>query len=137
MIGKNKKTKSKSIRKERIYNPKKIYLITTMIASDCNKENSGVIRNVTQYYLATKEGEKYYELFSKVELKYEDTEAAGFKFSNFNIPVIKEVEKLEKYVKHPNAKRAADELFYFITKMNAEKEVLEDSKQKDEEQIKE
>lgn len=117
-----KKVEEKEVQRDdlAIYDPKDIYLLTTQITSDYNDGSGAGPICVTQYYLATKENEKYYELFSKVEITYEDNSTPGFTFGEFNTPMIELVEKLEKYVKDPNKKLSAKELFYFITMKNTE-----------------
>ena len=116
------------IRKDRqdlkIYNPKQIYLLITEIVSNCDDGSGAGPRSITQYYLATKKEEKFYELFSKVEIKYADNSTPGFTFGSFNTPMIKKVEKLEEYVTDSNIKLTAEELFYFITETNTTEIVL-------------
>lgn len=108
----------------KLYNPKRIYLLTTEIVSNCDDGSGAGPRSITQHYLATKEEEKFYELFSKVEIKYADNSTPGFTFGNFNTPMIKKVEKFEKYVANPNAKLTAKDLFYFLTMVNTNGKVL-------------
>ena len=98
------------------YNPKEIYLLTTDIISSYGTGDGPMC--FTQCYLATKENKKFYELFSRVEITYE---------GRFDIPFIKKVEKFEKYVKDPNIKLTAEELFYFINRTNAANRVQEHS----------
>lgn len=120
-----KRNKNKENRQEpKLYNPKQIYLLTTEIVSNCDDGSGAGPRSITQYYLATKEEEKFYELFSKVEIKYADNSTPGFTFGNFNTPMIKKVEKFEKYVANPNAKLTAKDLFYFLTMVNTNGKVL-------------
>lgn len=120
-----KRNKNKESRQDlKIYNPKQIYLLTTEIVSNCDDGSGAGPRSITQYYLATKEEEKFYELFSKVEIKYADNSTPGFTFGSFNTPMIKKVEKLEEYVTDPNIKLTAKELFYFITETNTTEIVL-------------
>ena len=120
-----KRNKNKKSRQDlKIYNPKEIYVLTTDIVSDCDDGSGAGPRSITQYYLATKKEEKFYELFSKVEIKYADNSTPGFTFGNFNTPMIKKVEKLEEYVKDLNAKLTAEDLFYFLTMLNGSKKVL-------------
>ena len=120
-----KRNKNKKSRQDlKIYNPKEIYVLTTDIVSDCDDGSGAGPRSITQYYLATKEEEKFYELFSKVEIKYADNSTPGFTFGNFNTPMIKKVEKFEKYVANPNAKLTAKDLFYFLTMVNTNGKVL-------------
>ena len=127
MLFSKKRYKNKEERKDlKIYNPKEIYVLTTDIVSDCDDGSGAGPRSITQYYLATKEEEKFYELFSKVEIEYADNSTPGFTFGSFNTPMIKKVEKLEKYVKDPNIKLTAEQLFYFITEINTDEMILRD-----------
>lgn len=120
-----KRNKNKESRQEpKLYNPKKIYLLTTEIVLNCDDESGAGPRSITQYYLATKEEEKFYELFSKVEIKYADNSTPGFTFGSFNTPMIKKVEKFKEYVTNPNAKLTVEDLFYLLTMLNASKKVL-------------
>lgn len=118
MLFGKKRNKDKDGRQ--LYNPKKIYLLTTKIISNCDDGSGAGPRSITQYYLATKEKEKFYELFSKVEIKYADDSTPSYEFRNFNTPTIKEVKKLEEYVKYPHIYLTAEELFYFITEINTD-----------------
>jgi len=113
----------------KLYNPKETYLLTTHIISDYNDESGAGPISVTQYFLATKKEGKFYELFSKVEIKYEDNSISDFIFKSFNEPIIKKAEKLEKYVKDPDTNLTAEELFHFITMKNANKIIWKDSKE--------
>jgi len=119
----------------KLYDPKKIYLLTTEIISDSDDGSDAVSRSITHYFLATKEKGKFYELFSKVEIKYPDNMAPGFTFRKFNRPMIKEVESLKKNVVNPNKKLSAKDLFYFLNMLNAKPKVLEfpDETKEDEE----
>lgn len=120
-----KRNKNKKSRQDlKLYNPKQIYVLTTEIVSNCDDGSGAGTRSITQYYLATKEEEKFYELFSKVEIKYADNSTPGFTFGSFNTPMIKKVEKFKEYVTNPNAKLTAEDLFYFLTMLNASKKVL-------------
>lgn len=93
------------------YNPKKIYLLTTEIVSNYDDgSGAGPIKGITQYYLAKKKGKEFYELFSKVKIKE--------KGKSFNQPSIKEIESMVEYVKDPNEKLSAEDLFHYITKLN-------------------
>lgn len=93
------------------YNPKKIYLLTTRILSDYDdRRGAGPKKSITQYYLAKKKGKEFYELFSKVKIEQ--------KVKSFNKPIIEKIEFMVEYVKDPNKKLSAEELFYYITKLN-------------------
>lgn len=120
-----KKCKNKDREFLELYDPKEIYLLTTEIISDCNDGSGAGPRCVTQKYLATKKGEKFYEFFSKVEIKYEDNSVQGFSFREFNVPMINKVEQLKEYVKGSNVWLTEEQLFYFITKENTDMRVLE------------
>ena len=105
---------------QRRYHPKAIYLLSTEVISDYNNGTGAGPISVTQYYLAKKRGNTFYELFSKVKLKKENSAISGFVSKKFNIPIIKEVDSMEAYVKNPDTKVTIEELFYFITALNAE-----------------
>lgn len=120
-----KKTNNKDHEYSELYDPNKIYLVTTEIISDCDDGSGLGPRCVTQKYLATKNDGKFYEIFSKVEIKYEDNSIPGFSFGEFNIPIIKEVEQLKYHVKNPNVWLTQKQLFYFITKENTDMRILE------------
>lgn len=103
------------------YNPQDIFLLTTEIVSSYNDGSGLGPRIITEYYLATKENEDFYELFSKVKIeKEEDTHSEGFCCQNFNTPYIVKVESLTDYVKNPDKKLTADLLFGFITEANTD-----------------
>lgn len=104
----------------RIYNPRELYLLTTNIISSYNDESELGPRDVVQYYLATKEGKEYYELFSKVKIEYSKNDS-----KDFNVPYIKKEENMTGYVKNPNLLLTAKELFYFITEINICEKVKE------------
>lgn len=96
----------------RLYEPERVYVLTTEIISDHNDgSGSGPIASIQQYYLATKEQDKFYELFSKVELTKE---------KKFNIPYITKVESILKYVEDTEQILTSDELFEFVAKKNME-----------------
>lgn len=108
------------------YNPQDIFRLTTEITSIYNDGSGLGPRIITEYYLATKEDEDFYELFSKVKIeKEEDTHSEEFCCKNFNTPYITQVEPLTDYVKDPNKKLSADLLFAFITEVNADKRIEE------------
>ena len=117
---KNKKGEQKE-QKLKEYNPKAIFLLTTEIISSYNDGSGLGPRIITQFYLATKKDEDFYELFSKVKIKKEeDTYSEEFGSKNFNTPYITQVEPLTDYVKDPNKMLTADLLFGFITKLNTD-----------------
>lgn len=96
----------------RLYEPERVYVLTTEIISDHNDgSGAGPIASIQQYYLATKEQDKFYELFSKVELTKE---------KKFNIPYITKVESILKYVEDTEQILTSDELFEFVAKKNME-----------------
>ena len=115
MIFKRSKKKKKEADKKRVYYSKlyeteRIYLLTTEVISDYNDgSGAGPIASIQQYYLATKEQDKYYELFSKVELTEE---------KKFNIPHIVKVGRITEYVK--DEMLTSEELFEFVLKRNME-----------------
>lgn len=120
-----KKRKNKDRQFLKLYDPKEIYLLTTEIISNCDDGSGAGPRCVTQKYLATKKDGKFYEFFSKVEIKSKDTSVPGFSFREFNVPMIEKVEFLKDYANDPNTLLTEEQLFYFITKVNADMRVLE------------
>lgn len=121
MCKKLKKQKKHQNQKEIKYNPKDIFLLTTEIISSYNDGSGLGPRIITEYYLATKKDEDFYELFSKVKIeKEEDTHSQGFCCRNFDTPYIVKVEPLTDYVKDPDKKLTADLLFGFITEANTD-----------------
>lgn len=125
MFFRKKKDKNKERENIKLYDPKEIYLLTTEIISDCDNGSGAGPTCITQYFLATKENEKFYELFSKVEIKYADTSTPGFTCGTFNTPMIEKVEELKKYAVNPNKQLTVEELFYFLNMLNAKSKVLE------------
>lgn len=122
----NKKKRKKDNREFlELYSPKEIYVLTTKILSECHTESGSKPISVTQKYLATKKDGKFYEFFSKVEIKSKDTSVPGFSFREFNVPMIEKVEFLKDYANDPNTLLTEEQLFYFITKVNADMRVLE------------
>lgn len=115
-----KKTKSKAKKQEnksrvyytRLYEPERIYLLTTEIISSYNDgSGTGPKAAIEQYYLAVKEEDKFYELFSKVELT---------KDKKFDIPYIIKEERMIEYVKDSEQMLTSEELFEFVVKRNME-----------------
>lgn len=68
------------------YHIEEVYVLKTYIVSNINDGTGAGPRCITCYFLAKKEKEKYFELFSNVEIKKES--------SYFNAPVIEEVKPL-------------------------------------------
>lgn len=131
---KNEKGEQKEQKpEEREYNPKDIFLLTTEIKSNYNDGfGGGPRRIITEYYLATKEDEDFYELFSKIKIKKEeDTHDKGFCYQSFNTPYIVKVEPLIDYVKKPNKRLTGELLFGFITEANTDNRI-EDLAKRDE-----
>lgn len=113
-----------------IYAPSEIYLLTTTIISSYDDGTGCGPRCIKQYYLAKKENDKYYELFSGVEIRclYNSTE--GYTDGEFNTPIIEKIEQFTEYVKDPNKKLSTEKLFYFITMFNAAKIIEQNTKKK-------
>lgn len=113
-----KKTKAKKQENKsrvyytRLYEPERIYVLTTKVIPDYDDgSGAGPMASIQQYYLATKEQDKFYELFSKVELTKE---------KKFNIPHITKVESITKYVQDAEQMLTSEELFEFVVKKNME-----------------
>ena len=122
----NRKKRKKEKREYvELYSPKEIYLLTTQIISKCDVGSGVGPICFTQKYLATKKDGKFYEFFSKVEIKYEDHSTPGFSFGEFNVPMIEEVEYLKDYANDPNILLTGEQLFYFITEINTNMRALE------------
>lgn len=130
---KNEKSKQKEQKlKEGRYNPKDIFLLTTEIISSYNDGSGLGPRIITEYYLATKKDEDFYELFSKVKIeKEEDTQGKGICCQQFNTPYIVKVEPLIDYVKNPDKMLTEELLFGFITEANTDNRI-EDLAKRDE-----
>lgn len=99
-----------------IFDINDIYVLTTSIVSSYNDGNGNGPIYITKKYLAEKEDENFYELFS------------GVKFSNstsFDVPKIEKVEHLTDFVilKGTYTKLSAKVLFYLITQWNTGDEV--------------
>ena len=77
---------------------------------------------ITWYFLATKQEDKYYELFSDINIMEEkDTHANGIVEKEFDKPYITEIEPLRKYMMDKKAKKIKKQiLFDFITMMNVD-----------------
>lgn len=112
-----------------VYNPKELYLLTTNIVSNYDDGKGFGPRYVEQYYLTKMKDNKYYEIFSNVEIKYEDDSTAGFICREFNTPMISKVEPFTEYVKDPNKKLTTEEIFYFITMINVQKIIKDSTKE--------
>ena len=91
-----------------------VYVLKTYIVSNINDGTGTGPRCITCYFLAKKEKEKYFELFSNVEIKKES--------SYFNAPVIEEVKPLTDYISDEYKKKAMESklLFDFLLHLNME-----------------
>lgn len=96
------------------YNIDEVYVLKTYIVSDINDGTGAGPRCITCYFLAKKEEEKYFELFSNVEIKKES--------SYFNEPVIEEVKPLTDYINDKYKRRTMESklLFDFLLNLNME-----------------
>ena len=94
-----------------------LYVVKTEIISNYNDGTGFGPQYVTRYFLAKKENNEYYELFSGELLKLEiDGHYKGAVCLNFDVPYIVEVKPISEY---SGSKKFTDsELFYFITRMN-------------------
>lgn len=113
LFANKKKTKSKNVNgTAKEYDINEVYVLKTYIVSNINDATGLGPRCITCYFLARKEEEKYYELFSEVEIKHEG--------SYFNVPVIEEVKPLTDYINDTCKKRHMDSrlLFDFLLDMN-------------------
>lgn len=98
-------------RTSQLYNVEDIYVLKTYIISD-TYDGKGP-RSVVNFFLARKENEKYYEIFSNVEF---DPNA-----KRLNIPIIDEIKPLREYTGDKFKQKMSNELlFYFILGLNTE-----------------
>ena len=101
------------------YDPKDIYLLLTEITSSHNDGRGFGPRYVKEYFLAYKEDEELYELFSGIRIeKEEDTHSDGCVFRHFDTPYITEVVPMTKCIKKPEEKITSDLLFAFLVDIN-------------------
>lgn len=101
-------------RTSQLYNVEDVYVLKTYIVSNINDGTGLGPRCITCYFLAKKEEDKYFELFSNVEIKKEG--------EYFNTPVIEEVKPLTDYISDTCKKRCMDSklLFNFLLQLNME-----------------
>ena len=94
-----------------------VYVVTSMIISSHNDGIGHVHRSVTMYFLAKCEDDEYYELFSGKKLEKEKQPKDGFLSKTFDIPYIKKIDPLNKYLRK-KATIDMQSLFDFIVQMN-------------------
>lgn len=101
-------------RTSQLYNVEDVYVLKTYIVSNINDGTGLGPRCITCYFLAKKEEEKYFELFSNLEIKKE--------LSYFNEPVIEEVKPLTDYINDKYKRRTMESklLFDFLLNLNME-----------------
>ena len=106
------------------YKCSEVYVLTTTITSSSDKNDNNYCGPmcITWYFLATKQEDKYYELFSDINIMEEkDTHANGIVEKEFDRPYITEIEPLRKYMMDKKAKKIKKQiLFDFITMMNVD-----------------
>ena len=96
------------------YNIDEVYVLKTYILSTIYEGTDQELRCITCYFLAKKEKEKYFELFSNVEIKEDLT---------YNSPIIEEVKPLTDYYISDEYKEKTVEsklLFDFLLNLNME-----------------
>ena len=96
------------------YNIDEVYVLKTYILSTIYEGTDLEPRCITCYFLAQKEKEKYFELFSNVEIKEDLT---------YNSPIIEEVKPLTDYYISDEYKEKTVEsklLFDFLLNLNME-----------------
>ena len=110
-----------------------VYVLTTEIISSHDDGSGWGPQCVTLYYLGTKKGGIYYELFSGKKLTEEkDTHLKDCVSKEFNVPYITKVEMLTKYLRDQTMKTIKLELLFdFITDMNVT-EIIKDRNKKNE-----
>lgn len=108
-----------------------VYVLTTEIISSHDDGSGWGPQCVTLYYLGTKKGGIYYELFSGKKLAEEkDTHLKDCVSKEFNVPYITKVEMLTKYLRDQTMKTIKlNLLFDFITDMNVIKIIESRSKE--------
>ena len=101
-------------RTSQLYTVEDVYVLKTYIVSNINDGTGLGPRCITCYFLAKKEEEKYFELFSNLEIKKE--------LSYFNEPVIEEVKPLTDYINDKYKRRTMESklLFDFLLNLNME-----------------
>jgi len=110
------KEDAKQETKEMEYDPKEIYVLSTIVISDFDYGMGACRRRLKKYYLAQKKDDCYYELFSKVRVDQGP-------IKHWNAPYVKKAELLEVYIKEVDFKLSAEFLFLFITKMNTDSQM--------------
>lgn len=101
-------------RTSQLYNVEDVYVLKTYIVSNINDGTGLGPRCITCYFLAKKEEDKYFELFSNVEIKKEG--------EYFNTPVIEEVKPLTDYISDEYKEKTMESklLFDFLLNLNME-----------------
>mgnify|MGYP004637462569 CR=1 FL=1 len=114
-----KKNSVKQIKKDvvspaqKVYNCSDVYVLLVRSKSTFNDGSGCNIRCANFYLAGTKVEDKYYELFSGVELKTS--------CSYFNKPYIKEVKPLKEYLTNPKPSKIDGQLLFdFLSKLNTD-----------------
>lgn len=97
----------------KVYNCSDVYVLLVTSASNINDGSGCGPRCFDFYLVGTKVEDKYYELFSGVELKTS--------CSYFNKPYIKEVKPLKDYLTNPKPSKIDGQLLFdFLSKLNTD-----------------
>ena len=97
----------------KVYNCADVYVLLVTSVSNISAGPSCSPRQVNFYLVGTKVEDKYYELFSGVELKTSP--------SDFNTPFIKEIEPLKEYLADPELSEVDGQLLFgFLVALNTD-----------------
>lgn len=97
----------------KVYNCADVYVLLVASVSKISAGPCCSPRQVNFYLVGTKIEDKYYELFSGVELKTSP--------SDFNTPFIKEIEPLKEYLTDPELSEIDGQLLFgFLVELNTD-----------------
>ena len=97
----------------KVYNCADVYVLLVTSVSNISDGSGCGPRCFDFYLVATKVEDKYYELFSGVELKTSP--------SDFNTPFIKEIEPLKEYLADPELSEVDGQLLFgFLVALNTD-----------------
>ena len=98
---------------QKVYNCSDVYILLVTSASNINDGSCCGPRCFDFYLVGTKVEDKYYELFSGVELKTS--------CNYFNTPYIKEVKPLKEYLTNPKLSKIDGQLLFgFLSELNSD-----------------
>ena len=112
---------------KQLHKVKDVYVVETEVVSSYADKSGCCPLVVTQYYMATFDGEIYRELFTNVVLEKKTN------ISTFDTPYVVEAKPLKEYLKNPSmAIIETGLLFAFLATLNAETFAKAISKAEDE-----